>query len=417
MAHIRKLPNGRFEARYRAPDGRERSRRFTTKREAQAHLDQIGVDRRTGSWTDPRAGRITLTEWSVQWQATTVHLRPSSRARDESYLHNHVLPRFGAMRLDAIGVLDVRLWVADLNDSRLAPATVHKAYQTLSKILRSAVDAGLLAQTPCRRIDLPRIERDEMRFLAPVEIAQLADAIEPRYRAMVLVASYCGLRLGELAGLRRAQVDLEARTIRVIENAVDVKGKIVHGAPKTKAGRRTVPVPPTIAAALEHHLATYVADDPAAPVLASPSGGALRIPNWRRRVWAPAIRAAGVEPLRPHDLRHTAVALWIAAGANPKQIAAWAGHTSVAVVLDRYGHLFEGHEAAVLSRLDAFAECVSVLPGDAEDRRVPRVFRGFSEVGPPPVTAAKAGDQGEHRWARRESNPRHLPCKGSALTN
>jgi hypothetical protein len=115
VAHIRKLPNGRFEARYRAPDGRERSRRFVTKREAQAHLDQVGVDRRAGTWRDPRAGRIPLADWATQWESTTVHLRASSRARDESYLRNHVLPRFGAMRLDAIGVLDLRRWVADLS--------------------------------------------------------------------------------------------------------------------------------------------------------------------------------------------------------------------------------------------------------------------------------------------------------------
>lgn len=170
MAYIGKLPKGRFEARYRASDGRERSRRFPTKREARAYLDQVGVDRRAGTWHDPRAGRIPLAEWATQWEATTVHLRPSSRARDEAYLRNHVLPRFGPMRLDAIGVLDVQEWVADLSGSGLAPATVHKAYQTLSKVLRGAVDAGLLAQTPCRRIELPRIEREDMRFLAPIEV-------------------------------------------------------------------------------------------------------------------------------------------------------------------------------------------------------------------------------------------------------
>lgn len=243
MAHIRKLPKGRFEARYRAPDGNERSRRFTTKRDAQAHLDQIGVDRRAGTWRDPRAGRVPFADWATEWEATTVHLRASSRARDASYLRNHVLPRFGTMRLDAIDVLEVKRWVADLSAAGLAPATVHKIYQVLSKALRGAVDAGLIAQSPCRRIDLPRIERDEMRFLTPIEIAQLADAIDPRYRAMILVASYCGLRLGELAGLCRGQVDLDARTIRVIENAVEVEGEIVRGAPKTKAGRRTVPIP------------------------------------------------------------------------------------------------------------------------------------------------------------------------------
>jgi hypothetical protein len=79
VAHIRKLPNGRFEARYRAPDGRERSRRFPTKREAQAYLDQVGVDRRVGTWHDPRAGRIPLAEWVTQWGATTVTSGPPPR--------------------------------------------------------------------------------------------------------------------------------------------------------------------------------------------------------------------------------------------------------------------------------------------------------------------------------------------------
>jgi integrase len=127
-----------------------------------------------------------------------------------------------------------------------------------------------------------------MRFLAPVEISRLADAIDARYRALVLVASYCGLRIGEVAGLRRAQVDLDARTIRVIENAVEVHGHIVRGAPKTKAGRRTVPVAPTIAAALEQHLVIYTPPGPEAPVFAGAGGGTLRAAAWRNRFWTPA---------------------------------------------------------------------------------------------------------------------------------
>lgn len=89
------------------------------------------------------------------------------------------------------------------------------------------------------------------------------------------------------------------------------------------------------------HLDHYTGAASDASVFAGAQGGTLRAGAWRTRFWTPAVRAAGVGPLRVHDLRHTAVALWIAAGANPKQIAAWAGHTSVVVVLDRYGHLFE----------------------------------------------------------------------------
>jgi integrase len=79
-------------------------------------------------------------------------------------------------------------------------------------------------------------------------------------------------------------------------------------------------------------------------VFTAEKGGVLRTSNFRIKVWLPAVRAAGLAPLRPHDLRHTAVALWIAAGANPKEVSVRAGHTSVSFTLDRYGHLFPGHD-------------------------------------------------------------------------
>jgi integrase len=88
-------------------------------------------------------------------------------------------------------------------------------------------------------------------------------------------------------------------------------------------------------------------------VFTADKGGVLGPSNFRVKVWLPAIRAAGLAPLRPHDLRHTAVALWIAAGASPKEVAARAGHTSVSFVLDRYGHLFPEADTALRARLDS----------------------------------------------------------------
>ncbi len=258
MAHIRKLPNGRFEARYRGPDGKEHAKRFAGKRGAQAFLDRLGVDRQAGRWRDPRAARMLFNEWVELWQPTTVDLRSSSRARDDSYLRNHVLPRFGGIRIGAITPLEVRTWVVELSNKGLAPATVQKAYQTLAKVLRAAVDADLLADSPCRRIPLPRVEAEEMRFLSPDEVGDVAAAMVPRYRALVLFDAYCGLRLSELAGLRRRAIDLGRGRVRVSENAVEVRGRVEWGRPKTSAGVRTVPMPSTVAQAVEHHLATFV---------------------------------------------------------------------------------------------------------------------------------------------------------------
>ncbi len=254
-----------------------------------------------------------------------------------------------------ISHLDVRELIADLSAKGLAPSTVHKAHQVLNKSLRAAVDARLIAINPAERTPLPRIERQEMRVLAPAEIRRLVDAAPDRYRTMLLFDAYCGLRLGELAGLRRGRVDLHRREVRVAEIAVEVRGHLSLGMPKTRAGVRTVPVPRFVADALADHLDRFTGPEPEAFVFAGADGGVLRANAWRSRVWKPTIKAAGVDPLRPHDLRHTAVSLWIAAGASPKQIAVWAGHTSVSVVLDRYGHLFPGNADPVLDRLEQMA--------------------------------------------------------------
>src|SRR5699024_8685948 len=124
---------------------------------------------------------------------------------------------------------------------------------------------------------------------------------------------------------------------------------------KTRAGRRTVPVPSVVADALREHLDRTAGD----LVFPAPEGGYLRRGLFRRRFWLPATKAAGLDGLRAHDLRHTAVALWIAAGASPKEIAVRAGHSSVSVVLDRYGHLLPGQVDAVNDALDAMARGAS----------------------------------------------------------
>jgi len=181
----------------------------------------------------------------------------------------------------------------------------------------------------------------------------LADATRLRYRALVLVGAYGGLRIGELAGLRRSRVDLLRGTVEVAEIVTEVGGRLRVGPPKTRASRRTAGLRRTVVAELAAHLAAPAERD--ALVFTAPKGGPLRVIAFRARIWRPATRTAGLDGLRIHDLRHTAVALWIAAAANPKEVAARAGHTSVSFTLDRYGHLYPESDArpprpAVLAR-------------------------------------------------------------------
>ncbi len=197
----------------------------------------------------------------------------------------------------------------------------------------------------------------------------LAEAMDPRYRAAVLLAAYGGLRAGELFGLRAKRVDPLRRTVAIAETVVDVGGHPYYGPPKTRAGRRNVPLPRVVADPLAEHLRTF-GRQPDDLVFTAPEGGPVQLNVWRWRFWAPAVCKAGLEHLRPHDLRHTAVALWMAAGAIPKEVAARAGHTSVSFTLDRYRHLLPGSEQRLNDAIDALAEGA---PATAEVRRHPRL--------------------------------------------
>ena len=348
----------RYDVRYRDPAGKPRKRTFDTLAKARTYQRTVETDMVRGDWTDPNKGKTTFAEWWETWWPTTVGLRPTSRARDESYARNHLLPTFGPVPLAAIDHTAVATWIAQLGKSGLAPATVVKAGQILGKTMTAAVHAGMIRTNPTDHVKLPQIERREMMFLTPSQVVDLADAIDPRYRALVVTGAYCGLRFGELAGLTPARVDLLHRRIEVLEILTDVNGHQAIGPPKTRAGRRAVPLPRVVSEALTADPGTLTGS----LVFPAPAGGYLRASLFRRRVWQPATTAAGLEGLRPHDLRHTAVAFWIAAGATPNQIAAWAGHASVVTVLDRYGHLLPGHADRVNDALDAMADAARPTP-------------------------------------------------------
>ena len=378
------------------------------KADAERFRSTTEVELGVGDWVDPRRGRITLREWVEQWWATTVDLRPSSRARDEAYLRSQILPAFGDLPLAAIDHLAIRAWVADLS-TRRKPATVHKVAGILQKVLGDAVDSGLIARNPAERVRLPRIERREMRFLTPAQVADLADAIDRRYRVAVILGAYGGLRAGELFGLRAQRVDPLHQHVQIVEIATHVRGHLHVGPPKTRASHRTVPIPKFVAAELAEHL-KVIGARPDDLVFPAPQGGHVRLELWRRRIWTPAVDAAGLAPLRPHDLRHTAVALWIAAGASPKEIATRAGHTSVVTVLDRYGHLLPGHEDKVNDALDAMARdarpTLRIVRDDTRTAEIARDIRGTNPARGEASESETLADQGKRsgRWQTRTAD-------------
>ena len=356
FGNTRILPSGRWQARWRGPDGHFHNAptTFDTRAEAEVWLAEQEVARATNRWVDERSGKVPLKAVAEQWRAETVHKRQSTLARDHGYLDRYILPAFGSDPVGDITAAAVAAWISRLRADGLAPATVVKAYQLLGAILTVSVRDGLILDNPARGHDLPEVEPAELRCLTPAEIDRLADTIDPRYRALVIVACDTALRMGELTALTARDVDLLRRRVTVTRNTVEVSGRLHHGQVKTKAGRRTVPLSDDAVAALTPLVGGVSHPDDL--LFTSPTGGYLRLAGWRSRIWAPAVAEAGLEPLRCHDMRHTAISLWMAAGVDPKAIATWAGHRSVVTVLDRYGHLQPDHAEQFLARLDAYKD-------------------------------------------------------------
>lgn len=351
----------RYEVRHRGPDGKERSRTFRTKKEAERYVRNQQTSADAGTWIDPAAGKVTLAAWANEWQRTVVHLRPKSRRSYDSNLRNHILPPLGGYELAKLTPSMLRAWLADMTrkkgrgDKKLSPATVSQAYRTLNRVLAAAVEDELLGRNPLAGVKPPRVDPQEMRFLTHAEVSLLAESIDERYKALVLVAAYAGLRSGELRALRRQNVDLLRRTITVVEQVQHIDGRYDVSSPKSGAGRRAVAIPRLVADALELHIRENEGRSAIGLVFHAPDGGYLNEQNFRQRTWAPAVKAAGLEPLRLHDLRHTCASLAIAAGADVKVLQRMLGHASAALTLDRYGHLMPGQAESVADRLDEMA--------------------------------------------------------------
>jgi integrase len=296
-------------------------------------------------------GATTLDAWSKEYLGFSVHLKPKTRVGYESLLKTRIIPTFGALPLEAIEGLAIRRWIAEMHTEGLSASRIKQAYRLLSQMLTSAIDCGLLERNPCGRLKLPRDTHTEMSCLTAAEVERLAAAVPLRYRPFVHVLAYGGLRWGEASALRRRRCDLENGRLIVAESLADVNGRANFGETKTHRVRKTR-IPNFLVDELRVHLES-VGDAPNALLFTAPKGGPMSIANFRRRVWWPALEAAGLpRSTRIHDLRHTCASLLIRQGVHPKAIQNHLGHASITVTMDRYSHLLPDQFDDLASKLD-----------------------------------------------------------------
>jgi integrase len=346
--NVQKRPDGSWRARYRDPTHREHARHFRRKVDAVRWLASQEVSRTRGEWIDPAMGKLTVGQWLDQWITHQVQLKPSTLKRYEVAIRCQILPTWERVPLAQVTHSDVSAWVGRLSASGLAPATVRYAYRVLSLALAAAVRDGRVTRNVAEGVRLPRVSKSEKVFLTHEQVAALAGACAP-YQLLVRVLAYTGLRWGELAALKVKRVNLVRRRLDIAAASTEAGGYVVVGTPKTHQ-RRSVPIPRFLVDELARHIAGKSPDD---LVFTAQAGTVLRNSNFRPRIFDPAAASVGLAGLTPHELRHTAASLAVAAGANVKVVQLMLGHASAAMTLDVYAGLFGDDLDSVAERLDA----------------------------------------------------------------
>ena len=273
-----------------------------------------------------------------------------------------------------------------------APRTVARRYGTLRAVFGFAVNNDWLARSPVRGIKLPRVTSTRSYALSDEDVAAIAEATTPAYRAMVWLGALTGCRWSEAAGLRVGGLDLLARTMEIRQVLVkDEHARPLVSAPKSDASGRVVALPEILVQMLAAQLtrAGLTGADSDSYVFTAPDGGLLRQDNWRRRTWIPALEAAGLGKAMPrpgfHDLRRAAATALVGAGVDPKTAQTRLGHADVRTTLQLYAKALEQRDrdaGEVLAAKFMAGESASLAPAArpaGQTTKATRTRRGEDE--------------------------------------
>lgn len=339
-----------YQARFRDDFGREHTRRFTRKADAERWMATEMAAVARGTYLDPKAGKITVADYADLWLARMAPTwRVSTAYAVENSIRKHVLPIFGPRPIASLKKLDVEALCASLS---LAATTVGTVHQHLGQLLASAVEDGLIPKNPASRARLPKKETSKAQPVA-LDVVERIQAGLPDWLAVAVPLGIgVGLRQGEASGLTVDRVDFLRRTLRVDQQLIcRYVPEPVLAPVKTDSSNRTIPLATFVLDALADHLRQHPAG-PGQLVLRSPAGLPVDADRFGHQ-WRRACREAGVPGLRYHALRHSFASMLLSRGVSVKAVGDWLGHANPNITLTTYAHLMPADAEVARAVLDA----------------------------------------------------------------
>ena len=325
---------------------------------------------------------LTLGEWLPHW--LELYARPSVRHSTyvsyEGYVRKHLVPALGAVPLDKLIPADLqRFYLRKWKEDCLAPKTISNLHACLHRALQQAVKEQMIPSNPCDAVDLPRKEAVEISVLTrEQQVKLMQESCRHRYGVFIRLALSTGMRIGEIVGLRWDDIDFTNRILFVRSTlnrlpTVDGESKtqLFVGTPKTKNGRRFIPLFDAIISDLADWRKTQEADAQLAQsayentgyVVTNEFGKPIELRTFRDH-YIRILKAAGLPHFTFHALRHTFATRAIEQGMDVKALSKILGHASVGFTLDTYAHLLDDHKReSMMLMQELYPQPVTQKPG------------------------------------------------------
>jgi integrase len=303
---------------------------------------------------------VTVGQYLEQWIAGKRALKPKTVALYRQALDLYLIPHLGQFRLLELRPHHLDRFYASITIGKrgrpLSSGSIRRIHAVLRSALGTAVKRRLIPYNPALHVELaPETPYRPKPWTAEQCQLFLSESKEDRLSALYHLMIVTGLRRGEAIGLRWEDVDLESQCLFVTQQITDVRGKLVVGTPKTRRGRRVVPVDVVTVGILREHRRVQDAERAAwgsasrhqGMVFCREDGRPLR-PEYVTRHFQALAMKVGLPAIRLHDLRHTNASLALAAGIDIKVVSERLGHSTMAVTADLYTHVVPslGREAA-----------------------------------------------------------------------
>lgn len=356
--------NGSFWTQVRVGD-RRKTVTGRTKNEVKRKVRELLTGADNGIL--PPRERWTVAEYMERWLDEAVKQRVGSYRTYESYCQLarlYLLPALGRLRLADLQPEHLEGVYRGMQERGLSASTVHRAHAVIRSMLKQAAQRGHVPRNVATLVQLPRVQKQELRTLTEEQVRRLLDAARgTRHEALIALAVMTGLRQGELLGLRWEDVDLDAGVLRV-RYQLNHRGELAQ--PKTRAARRTMRLPAPVVEVLRAHRVRQLEERLKAGewwqdrdlVFCShrtwpkPAGGPLGHRNVSRD-FKDLLERAGLPDIPFHGLRHTAATMMLAHGVNVKVAQARLGHAQIGLTLDTYSHVLPSMDEDAAEKLAA----------------------------------------------------------------